>query len=187
MRRETDEAENDDSLVTALSSLREVTPPPSLVAGTMRRITEQPPAGFWNWLRRPRQFVFRLSPVAIGVFGLTLTALGIVMVRDMGHRDSRSIATSVVTSSQPEMVLVRFVLVTKGPHKVSLAGDFNAWNAEQTPLQDVDGQGTYAASVWLPRGSHEYMFVVDGEWMPDPLAMARVPDGFGRANSVLRL
>lgn len=175
---------DDDSLLRSLASLREVTPPPSLVAGTMRRIAERPSAGIWNWLRRPRRFEFRLSPVAIGVFGLTVAALSIVMVRDLGQRNSRPV---VALSSQPDLVVVRFVLVTKGSHSVALAGDFNAWNAEQTQMQDVDGQGTYAASLWLPRGSHEYMFVVDGEWVPDPLAMSRVPDGFGRANSVLRL
>jgi len=29
--------------------------------------------------------------------------------------------------------------------------------------------------------------VVDGQWMPDPAAPARIPDGFGHTNSLLRL
>lgn len=185
MRRE--RTDSDDSLAAALASLREVTPPPCLVAGTMRRIAEHPPAGFWNWLRRSRRFELRLSPVAIGVFGLTLAVLGVVLARDAGRGTGGQRPATGVLATQPEMVLVRFVLVTKGAQKVALVGDFNAWNTEQTLLQDVDGQGTYATNVWLPRGAHEYMFVVDGEWMPDPSATTRVPDGFGRANSVLHL
>jgi hypothetical protein len=31
------------------------------------------------------------------------------------------------------------------------------------------------------------MFVVDGEWVTDPAAAERRPDGFGRENAVLRL
>ena len=49
------------------------------------------------------------------------------------------------------------------------------------------GGGSFAANVRLPPGAHEYMFVVDGQWVTDPAATERRPDGFGRDNAVLRL
>src|SRR5207244_4354161 len=43
-----------------------------------------------------------------------------------------------------------------------------------------------AATVVLPTGTYEYMFVVDGErWVPDHLADRLVADDFGRENSVV--
>src|SRR6185369_10432482 len=39
-----------DELVSGLGRLRDVEPPPSLVAGVMRRIAEPPPPGLWSWL-----------------------------------------------------------------------------------------------------------------------------------------
>ena len=40
----------------------------------------------------------------------------------------------------------------------------------------------------LPRGRHQYMFVVDDqEWQTDPRADVRVDDGFGNQNAVVFL
>jgi hypothetical protein len=176
--------------VAALSALREVTPPPSLVAMTMRRIAAQPAPGLWGWLQRPQRLVVRLSPAALGVFGLAIVVLAVFAIREVGRAQlarTQPPAATVVEAAPRDAVLVRFVLVTRDARKVALAGDFNGWNTEHTFLENADGKGTFAANVWLPRGAHEYMFVVDGEWVADPAAGARVPDGFGRANSVLRL
>ena len=84
-------------------------------------------------------------------------------------------------------MLVRFVLAARGARSVAVAGDFNAWDPEQTVLVDSDGQGTFVATVPVRRGQHEYMFLVDGKWMTDPAAAETRPDGFGRANAILRL
>ncbi|MFC1572325.1 glycogen-binding domain-containing protein [Candidatus Eisenbacteria bacterium] len=39
----------------------------------------------------------------------------------------------------------------------------------------------------MRQGRHEYMFVVDGEWMTDNNAAFYVDDGFGNQNAVLHL
>lgn len=39
----------------------------------------------------------------------------------------------------------------------------------------------------LPPGTYEYRLLVDGEWMPDPLAKDDVPNPFGWRNSVLQV
>jgi len=85
------------------------------------------------------------------------------------------------------LVTVRFVLVAPDAKQVSLAGTFNQWDPQATPLVRAGATGVWTATLTLPAGQHQYAFVVDGvRWVPDPGAPA-VDDGFGRRNSVLTL
>jgi hypothetical protein len=188
---------DDEDRISGLASLRDVTPPPSLVPAVMRRIAEPQPVTFWSWLRKPRRLELRLSPLSFLTMGLTAAAL-VVMVTAVtsgfaGRDRSRFVVqvTAPVASSperpQDAAVVVRFTLVAQGAHKVALAGDFNNWDPSGTLLVPQDGNGTFAATVRLPPGAHEYMFVVDGKWVTDPAAAEKRPDGFGRDNAVLRL
>ena len=73
------------------------------------------------------------------------------------------------------------------PRSVSLAGDFNGWNATTMPLRR-GGDGDWSGTVRLKEGRHLYKFVVDGStWLADPRNAAREPDGQGGFNSVLGL
>jgi hypothetical protein len=184
--------------IPGLAELKQVTPPPSLVPAVMSRIAEPRPQTFWSWLLRPRRIELRLSPVGIlaMVSGAAMLALAMswrpapVPVASVDHAPAgaetvRAVAAAPAPAS--DVVLVRFVLVAKGARKVAVAGDFNGWNAAETTLENSDGRGTFVATVQLPRGAHEYMFLVDGEWVTDPAAPETRPDGFGRSNGVLRL
>ncbi|MBN1827397.1 MAG: glycogen-binding domain-containing protein [Candidatus Eisenbacteria bacterium] len=51
--------------------------------------------------------------------------------------------------------------------QVSLAGAFNDWNTMANPMTRGEG-GVWSVTVDLPEGKHEYKFVVDGQWVPDP-------------------
>ena len=82
-------------------------------------------------------------------------------------------------------VQVDFGLVASEAKSVSVAGSFNGWDPTVTPLRKVDG--AWHAKVGLPRGRHEYRFVVDGQWVPDPGARESVPNPFGSINSVLNV
>jgi hypothetical protein len=163
-----------------MSALRETTPPSSLVPEVMRRIARSRPApagpAWWVWLRRPRRLELRLSPLG----ALTLAgALGaLLIVARPGSRPPPAVAA---------VVTVRFTLVAQGARQVAVAGDFNGWDPTRSLLVDGEGNGTFAGNVSLPVGAHEYMFVVDGQWVTDPAAAERRPDGFGRTNAVLRL
>lgn len=85
------------------------------------------------------------------------------------------------------VVTVRFVLTVPDAHTVGVAGTFNQWDAQATPLVRTSSPGVWTATIPLPAGQHQYAFVVDGvRWVPDPAAPA-VDDGFGRRNSVLTL
>ena len=68
---------------------------------------------------------------------------------------------------------------------VNLAGTFNGWNAEATPMAD-SGDGTYFVYLKLDEGLHHYKFVVNGNvWMQDPNAdpALRGDDEHGGFNS----
>jgi 1,4-alpha-glucan branching enzyme len=69
---------------------------------------------------------------------------------------------------------------------VCVAGTFNEWRPEATPMISV-GNGRWIKQLVLPPGSYEYCLVVDGEWMPDPLAKETAPNPFGGLNSVLQV
>jgi len=70
--------------------------------------------------------------------------------------------------------------------QVSLAGDFNGWNAAATPLHR-DPENGWSAEVTLEPGIRRYKFVRDGQWLPDPRNVDREPDGYGGHNTLLRL
>ncbi len=70
-----------------------------------------------------------------------------------------------------------------GHHTVFLASNLNQWNTLQTPLLQV-APGEYHLELeapWLP--ALEYKFVVDGQWLTDPLNPKQSPDGVGGWNS----
>ncbi|MEK8022620.1 MAG: alpha amylase N-terminal ig-like domain-containing protein [Candidatus Hydrogenedentota bacterium] len=75
-----------------------------------------------------------------------------------------------------------------GTRSVSVAGSFNNWSTTATPLADPDGDGTWTATVPLPRGKHQYKFVVNGsDWKSDPVNPNKAEDGLGGENSVLEV
>jgi glycosidase len=70
---------------------------------------------------------------------------------------------------------------------VNLAGTFNGWSTEATPMADR-GDGTYVVYLKLDDGLHQYKFVVNGDiWLQDPKADPSlwVEDGQGGHNSAL--
>ncbi len=70
---------------------------------------------------------------------------------------------------------------------VLLAGTFNEWNEEATPLKKSE-DGNWDVTLELPPGRHEFKFVVDGQWCCEPNCHASgecpkcVPNDFGSMN-----
>ena len=79
---------------------------------------------------------------------------------------------------------VSLCLVQPDAGEVFVAGCFNDWQPAQTPLKPA-GQGKWVVELPLAPGRYEYLFVVDGTWIPDPNATESVPNPFGGKNSVL--
>lgn len=69
---------------------------------------------------------------------------------------------------------------------VSLAGTFNDWRPEVTPMIHI-GAGRWVKALALPPGTYEYRLVVDGEWKPDPRAGETIANPFCGLNSVLKV
>ena len=67
---------------------------------------------------------------------------------------------------------------------VFIAGSFNGWDPQRTPLRK-DLRGVWHASLPLSPGRYEYRFIVDGQWQEDPSARESVPNPHGARNSVL--
>ena len=67
---------------------------------------------------------------------------------------------------------------------VAIAGTFNDWRPEATPMVSM-GDGRWLKELALYPGTYEYLFVADGQWICDPFAKETVPNPFGGRNSLL--
>ena len=77
---------------------------------------------------------------------------------------------------------------------VFVAGTFNAWKPDAIPLHNHPPNGKWAVTVLLPRGHHEYKFVIDGQGCcasgsegDSGDSPEFVPNGFGTMNRVLEV
>jgi 1,4-alpha-glucan branching enzyme len=86
----------------------------------------------------------------------------------------------------PQMEPVRFEFTHPTARTVCLAGTFNCWQPETKPMLAV-GAGRWLKETVLPAGTYEYCLVVDGKYMPDPMAKDSVPNLFGGRNSILNV
>ena len=69
--------------------------------------------------------------------------------------------------------------------QVSLAGDFNGWDASTLPMVRDPADGTWRLRIPLAPGRHTYSFVVNGtRWVIDPLAPRTVEGALGPANVI---
>jgi chromosome partitioning protein len=82
---------------------------------------------------------------------------------------------------------VRFAALYPRAESVSLAGDFNGWRPETTPLHRIDGNGRWEVDLPLNTGIYSYRYVVDGRWQQDPHNAKAQNNPFGELNSVVEV
>jgi hypothetical protein len=124
-------------------------------------------------LQQPRGYAIttRVSIVVAALAAAILMGVGL-------HNISRSIVPRATQT-------VRFQLAGVHATSVAVAGSFNGWNAEATPLHRAPN-GTWTAEVALTPGRHVYQFVIDrSRWVPDPRSPRDPGDDFGTQNSVI--
>lgn len=65
---------------------------------------------------------------------------------------------------------VTFTLYAPGKKSVHLIGDFNDWQADANPMEQMNG-GLWSTRLELPKGAFAYQYLIDGELVVcDPYA-----------------
>jgi len=80
-----------------------------------------------------------------------------------------------------------FVTLYPRAETVQLAGDFNDWQPEKSPMEKLENTGVWQTKLKLPTGKHRYRLVVDGQWQQDPYNEWTEPNPFGDLNSVVEV
>ncbi len=120
-------------------------------------------------------------PVKTAASTTSVSAAPKVAVAAAAPKTPSAVKATPTTAAERKVSLE---LVKPGAKKVYVAGSFNAWQPERTPLAPRDG-GRWVGDLAVNPGRHEYLFVVDGQWLPDPNAKESVSNPFGGVNSVL--
>jgi chromosome partitioning protein len=80
-----------------------------------------------------------------------------------------------------------FVTLYPRAESVQIAGDFNNWQPEQTPMQKISDNGVWQMEMKLAAGRYRYRLVVDGQWQQDPYNELTELNPFGGFNSVVEM
>jgi chromosome partitioning protein len=79
---------------------------------------------------------------------------------------------------------VRFEADFPRARTVRITGTFCDWSAKGLPLNKRE-DGMWECHLALEPGDHQYRFIVDGAWLPDPHNAETVANEFGGANSLV--
>lgn len=80
---------------------------------------------------------------------------------------------------------LRFALMPAGEVKEAwLAGDFSGW---QPVRMRRNKNGQFVAVMPVPSGTHEYKFLVDGDWTVDPENSTWSLNSYGTLNSIAQV
>lgn len=82
---------------------------------------------------------------------------------------------------------VSFSLLAPQAKRVTIAGNFNKWDANNAPLIKSNKEGLWKRELDLESGKYEYKFVVDGRWVNDPGNKKTVRNPFGTENSLIEV
>ncbi|HEX9105339.1 MAG TPA: isoamylase early set domain-containing protein [Polyangia bacterium] len=158
------------------------------VDAVMRQIATRPlpRRSWWRRLVATREVTLRFRPVSFAVGAVAVAMLALVVARPRHGATTVAVHHPAAAPAPDAPVVVRFALAASAAHEVSLAGDFNGWRPDATPmLRGADG--VWTVQVPLSHGNWSYSFVVDGKWVEDPLAESWRADGFGGKNAVVRV
>jgi len=152
-------------------------PPREFTRQVMARLTTEP-LGF---PARVRNFLFRRRPLTWNMASALAAAAVLVIIAAVAVRQQP------VNNPTDGAVTVRLNFYAPQAARVSVAGDFNRWQGDGSPLVSQGG-GVWTIDLPLRPGTYSYMFVVDGKlWVTDPDAEAFQDDGFGNRNAVVRV
>ena len=156
-------------------------PPPGRVSDALPRVR--------HWRLRPLTAI--AAGLACALAGAGTMALLVGGAARRGTHDPLMNLTSTMplpgepVGESSASSTVRFVFVAPYASRVSLVGDFNAWNASSMPMRRSSDGRAWMLDVPLAAGRHVYAFIVDGDLAPDPAAPRAGDDDFGVPTSVV--
>ncbi len=83
--------------------------------------------------------------------------------------------------------MVEFVALYPKAEQVQIAGDFNGWDPQKTPLSGESQMGDWRVAMPMESGRYKYRYVVDGRWQQDPYNEVTEENPFGEHNSVVEV
>lgn len=176
---------DDDDLIEHVAA--ELRRPAALSAGFEARVmasvrSARRPSAWaraWEWVREPRMVA--LSP--LGGLAMAAAIAGVVTLGALAW--PTQVASPGASVAAESAQAVQFVLHAPEARAVFVAGDFNGWDARQSPLARAPS-GLWFVEVLLSPGRYTYSFVVDGSrFVADPTAPRAVGDDFGAPSSVV--
>lgn len=176
-----------ERVLAGAAVLPRVTPPADFATQVLARL-EPPPQKkpldrLREWLTAPRALEW--NPV--GALAGACALLALAWMFNWGLQPSSSGGPAWQTAGPSRVassVYVRLALMNPAAQSVTISGDFNGWNSQGIPLTKT-ASGLWTLTLPLKPGRYEYMYLVDGKWVTDPLASDFSPDGFGQENAVL--
>lgn len=193
---------DDDDVVFFPSTTEEMRASPSAGIDAVRALTSSGASRASG--RFSRRFIISL-PAAIG-YALAATLAGFLIrgavPRGVGEptvarTPNASVAESLggtmlvpaaasTRALQEAPLKVQFVLDAPRAKRVTVVGDFNAWDGSKTPLERDSITGVWSALVDVHPGRHVYAFLVDGKtWTLDPNAPRTKDLDYGTEQSVM--
>ena len=110
---------------------------------------------------------------------------GVMSTEDSEKSTSDKLADYYGVSQVDDAIV--FVTLYPRAEVVQIAGDFNNWQPEDTPMKKVSENGVWQTEMKLPVGRYRYRLVVDGQWQQDPYNEATELNPFGELNSVAEI
>jgi hypothetical protein len=141
-----------------------------------------------SWHRPSRSSIVGLS-LAAGIGGIsTLSIVAPTSRVGAPGLSSVVIGDTVVSTLRDTLRLVRLMFDAPDARRVAVAGDFNQWDIDATPLTRDERSRRWSVTLALREGEHRYAFVVDGtRWVADPHALRSAQGDDGRIYSLLNL
>ncbi|MBK8166014.1 MAG: AAA family ATPase [bacterium] len=128
--------------------------------------------------------VARLDPDSRGAHDFRMLAREVAGKESLVAVPALDHWTALLHGPQVTKAGVRFEADFPRARSVRLTGTFCNWSAKGLALAKRE-DGIWEAHLQLENGRHQYRFIVDGAWLPDPHNTETVANEFGGANSLL--
>jgi chromosome partitioning protein len=82
---------------------------------------------------------------------------------------------------------VVFATFAPGAEQVHVAGDFNDWSPDATPMTRNGKEGAFHTTLPLSPGRYRYRYVIDGRWVNDPNNQYVESNPYGELDSIVEV